>query len=423
VSMTSRERVIAALNHRAPDRVPVDFGATGQSGIAASTLYRLRKALGLKETPVTVIEPFQLLGELDEVVRKSLSVDVIGLWNRGNLMGVPNDNWKPWKLPDGTPVLMAGGFKYRVDENGTTYAYPQGDDSVPPSLKLPAGGDFFDNIERAPAFDENDLDAKRDFGKLFSVMADEDARHIERESHRLFEETEYGIIMNFGGGGLGDVAIIPGPWEKEPRGIRRLDDWYVAHLLYPEYILELFEMQTTIALKNLAIIKDAVGDRIQAINISGADFGGQNSELISPDLYRSMYKPFHKRMNDWVHRNTTWKTHYHCCGSIAKLLDDFVEAGIDILNPVQCSALGMDPQTLKARYGDKLVFWGGGVDTQKTLPFGTPDQVRGEVRERLEVFSPGGGFVFNTIHNIVAKTPVANLLAMFDEVKTFNGLQ
>jgi uroporphyrinogen-III decarboxylase len=124
-----------------------------------------------------------------------------------------------------------------------------------------------------------------------------------------------------------------------------------------------------------------------------------------------------------VHGNTGWKTHFHCCGSIARLLDDFIEAGVDVLNPVQCSASGMDPQTLKARYGAKLVFWGGGVDTQRTLPFGTPEEVRSEVQERLRVLSQGGGFVFNTIHNVLAGTPVDNLLALFAELREFNDVR
>ena len=316
--MTSRERLSAVLNHKTPDRVPVDLGATGQTGINASALYRLRRALGLENVPVKIIEPFQMLGEVDGTLRDYLHVDVIGLWNRGNLMGNLNQDWKPWTMPDGTPVLMAGDFTYDTDARGNTLAFPQGDRSVPPSLKMPRDGYFFDNIDRASEWDENDLDAPRDFKNLYTEYSEEDALHLEKQAAKIFEETDYGIIMNFGGGGLGDAAIIPGPWEKHPRGIRKLDDWYVAHILYPAYIKELFGMQTEIALRNLEIIKQAVGDRIQVINISGTDFGSQNGEIISPDQYREFYKPCHKKMNDWVHDNTNWKTHYHCCGSIRR---------------------------------------------------------------------------------------------------------
>lgn len=420
-NMNSRERVIKAINHQQPDKVPLDLGATSQTGISASTLYKLRKALGLEEKTVTVHEPFQLLGYVDEDVRKALGVDVVGLYNPVNMLGVRNENWKPWRMPDGTPVLMAGGFEYTVDENGFTYAYPQGDRTARPSVKLPPDGYFFDNIDRSSGFDEDNLDPRGDYKDSFSVFDDDTAKYLERESKRLYEETEYAIVGNFGGGGFGDVAAIPGPSLRSPRGIRKIEDWLMAHILYPDYILEVYEMQAEIALKNLEIYKQAVGERIQVIWVSGTDFGTQNCEFISPEIYRKFYKPFNKKINDWIHKNTGWKTFYHTCGSIVNLLDDLVEAGVDILNPVQCSAAGMNPKFLKDKYGDKLVFWGGGVDTQQILPFGTPDDVRRQVRERLEIFSKGGGFIFNTIHNIVGKTPVENLLAMYETVMEFNG--
>jgi uroporphyrinogen-III decarboxylase len=220
---------------------------------------------------------------------------------------------------------------------------------------------------------------------------------------------------------LNDVAVVPGPYETHPQGIRDIEEWYMAHALHPDYINELFDMQTGIALKNLEILKQAVGDKIQIIGVSGTDFGSQNGEIMSPRQFRKLYKPHYQRVNDWIHANTNWKTFFHCCGSIVRLLDDFVEMGVDILNPVQCSATGMDPHMLKEKYGDKLVFWGGGVDTQHTLPFGTPDQVREEVRERLDIFSRGGGYVFNTIHNIVGNTPVDNLMALLEAFRTFNS--
>jgi hypothetical protein len=418
--MRSRDRVIKAIHHEETDRVPVDLGATGQTGIHASALAGLRKRLGSDDGPVFVHEPYQMLGVVEEDLREVLQVDVVGLWNPLNFLGFRNENWKPWQLPDGTRVMMGSGFEYDVDAAGVTYVYPQGDRSVPPSAKLPKGGYFFDSIYRNADFDEDDLDARRDFKETYGVFDDETAGFLEQNALFLEEETEFAVVGNFGGGGYGDVAVLAGPYEKHPRGIRKVEDWLMAHLLYPGYVKELFEMQTEIALKNLEIYRQAVGDRIQVINISGTDFGSQKGEIISPDLYREFYKPYHKILNDWVHRNTKWKTFYHCCGSIVKLLDDMVEAGVDILNPVQCSAAGMDPVMLKEKYGKKLVFWGGGVDTQHTLPFGKPEEVKQEVTERLKIFSKGGGFVFNTIHNIQGATPVENMAAMFEAVREFN---
>jgi uroporphyrinogen-III decarboxylase len=155
------------------------------------------------------------------------------------------------------------------------------------------------------------------------------------------------------------------------------------------------------------------------IQTNGTDFGTQNGPFISPDQYRDMYLPYQRRLHDWIHENTPWKAFMHSCGGIYPLLDCVVDAGFDILNPVQCSAADMEPERLKKEYGDKLVFWGGGVDTQKTLPFGTPDEVREEVKRRIEVLGEGGGFVFCSIHNVVANVPIDNLLAMFEVVKEY----
>jgi len=143
----------------------------------------------------------------------------------------------------------------------------------------------------------------------------------------------------------------------------------------------------------------------------------QTGPFISPGTYRDLYQPFHRRINDWIHSHTSWKTFIHSCGSVVALIEDFIEAGFDILNPVQTSAAGMDPAALKARFGDAIVFWGGGVDTQHTLPFGSPDEVRREVRARIEAFAPGGGFVFNPVHNVQPQTPVENLIAMVEELR------
>jgi len=174
-------------------------------------------------------------------------------------------------------------------------------------------------------------------------------------------------------------------------------------------------------LENLRTIYKTVGDRVAAVFVTGTDFGTQRAPAMSNATYRKLYKPFHKRVNGWVHEHTSWRTFIHSCGSVEKLMKDFIEAGFDILNPVQTSAADMYPRALKAKYGDKVTFWGGGVDTQQTLPFGTADQVRKEVRERIRVFAPRGGFVFNTIHNVQPKIPVGNVLAMYEAVREFGA--
>ncbi len=419
--MNSRERVQAALNHEASDRTPIDLGATGQTGMSASTLYKLRQALGLPAHPVRIAEPFQMLGEVEGDLLRLVGADVVGLPNRGNMLGYKNENWKMWTMQDLTPVEMGGGFEYDVDENQNTWVYPQGDRSAPYSALMPKGGTFFDNTDHAPVIDLDDLDEddlrpREDFKDDFYVATEEDAEFWAKESKRLFEETEYAIIGLLGGGGLGDVAMLPGPSLKYPKGIRRVEDWLMAHMLFPDYVDEVFSLQTEVMLKNLELYRQAVGERIQAIWVSGTDFGTQHTTFTSPEIFRRLYKPHYKKINDWIHLNTGWKSYFHSCGAIYPIMRDFVEMGVDVLNPLQLSATGMDAVQIKREFGRDLVFWGGGVDTQRVLPFGTPEEVREQVAERIKILGEGGGYVFNPIHNVVAGVPCENLIAMYEAV-------
>ena len=414
--MTSRERVRLAVEHREPDRVPVDLGATAVTGIAASTYAKLRRALGLPDAPVRVWEPFQVLGEVEFEVLEKLGVDVIGVHPPVTMFGYRNENWKPWRLFDGTEVLVGEGFLVREDEKGNLLLFPQGDPSAPPSARMPKGGFYFDVILRQKPIDWDHLDP-RDFAEQFQPYSQEDLEFLSRRAEELYRNTDFSLVGEFWQGGFGDIAQVPGPGLKHPRGIRDPQDWYIAHLTHPDYIREVFAIQCEVALENLKLYQEAVGDKIDIIVVSGTDFGTQRGLFISPEIYRELYKPFHKKLNDWIHEYTPWKIFYHSCGSIVGILEDLVEIGVDIINPVQCSAAGMDPSWLKEKYGDKLVFWGGGVDTQRTLPFGTPEEVRNEVAERIHIFAPGGGFVFSAIHNIQPNTPVENILAMFEAVE------
>jgi len=418
--MTSRERLRLTLNHSDPGQVVVDLGSTSITGISASALARLRKSLGLPEKNVRVHEPFQILGFVDDDVLQALGCDVMGVWPLGTMFGYNNDRWKPWHLFDGTQVLIGEGFTYSEDSNGNIYLHPNHDLSAPPTGILPNGGYYFDNVIRKSDYDETHLDGRSDFSEQYSVYTDEDCRNFEKQSRLLYENTDFGLIGQLAGGSLGDIAHVPGPNLSNPTGIREPMEWYISHKTHPEYIKDIFAYQTEIALRNAAFLWEAIGSRVEAVVVSGTDFGSQRCELISPALFREIYKPFYKQINDWIHQHTTWKTFFHCCGSIVKLLDDFVDCGVDILNPVQCSAAGMNPEFLKSNYGDKLVFWGGGVNTQDTLPFGSPDKVKEEVLERLRIFAPGGGYVFSGIHNIQQPTPIENVLAMYTAVQVYN---
>jgi len=220
-----------------------------------------------------------------------------------------------------------------------------------------------------------------------------------------------------GGTSFGDIAFVPGPSLKDPKGIRGVEEWYISTVSRRDYVYEVFERECEIGLMNLISVKEAVGDRIDVIFITGTDFGTQRGPFISPDAYRDLFKPCHRKICDWIHKNTSWKVFIHTCGGIRPLIEDIIDAGFDVLNPVQCSAEGMDPRRLKDDFGNRVTFWGGGVDTQKTLPFGTPEEVYNEVSERIRIFNKGGGYVFNTIHNIQAGCPVKNIMAMIDAIR------
>ncbi len=416
---TSRERVQAALNHRQPDRVPLDMGSTAVSGITASALYRLRRALGLEERPVRVYEPYQMLGWVDEDVRAALGLDWVGLGDEGTFFGYPQRDWKPFTLFDGTPVLVPGAFNTEQAPNGDLYQYPQGNCANPASGRMPAGGFYFDAIERQQPYDPARLDPDEWVRDMYHVLTDEELRQIERRVSALYEGSEQAIIGNFPGAAFGDIAFVPGTAVAHPKGIRAVADWYMATALYPDYIHGIFHRQMEIALQNLALYHQAVGERVQVVFLSGTDFGTQTGSFISPRAYRNLFKPYHRALNDWVHAHTSWKVFFHTCGSMVALYDDLVEAGVDIVNPVQISAAGMEPRAIKERWGDKLVFWGGGIDTQQVLPFGTPEEIDAHVRENITVLGQGGGFIFNAVHNIQATVPTENLVALFQAVARY----
>jgi hypothetical protein len=285
---------------------------------------------------------------------------------------------------------------------------------------MPKGGFYFDSIPRQLPLDDDNLNLEDNLEE-FSPISDDDLAYLGREAERIWTETDKAILGNFGGTAFGDIALVPGPWLKHPKGIRDVEEWYISTVSRREFIYKLFERQCEMGIKNLARIHQVVGDRVTAVFLSGTDFGQQQGPFVSPQTYRDLFQPFNKAVNDWVHRHTAWKTFIHSCGSVRALIPDFIEAGFDILNPVQCSAARMAPEELKTEFGDQVTFWGGGVDTQQTLPFATADEVRKEVRARLETFGQGGGYVFNPTHNVQAGVPIENVLAMYEAVRQYGG--
>ena len=418
--MSFREDFLNTLNHKQPDRMVIDFGSTNVTGIHVKAVENLRIHYGLEQKPVLVTDPSQMLGEVDQELAEILGVGVKGAFGRKNAFGFDNTGpVKEYLTPWGQTLLVPEGFCTTTDAQGDVLMYPEGDVTANPSAKMPRSGYFFDSIIRQQPIEEDKLDPADNLEE-YGPISDADLDYW-RETTQKARATGKAVIAGFGGTALGDIAHIPGKKLKHPKGIRDITEWYLSILIRPGYIKAVFEQQTEIALENLARIAAAVGDNVDAVYLCGADFGTQESTFCSPEQFDDLWFPYYRKMNDWIHSHTSWKTFKHSCGAIESFMPRFIEAGFDIINPVQLNARGMDPVQLKSKYGKEIVFWGGGVDTQQTLPYATPEKVREEVLRLCEIFHKDGGFVFSTVHNIQANVPVENMVAMMEAIREFNG--
>lgn len=413
--MTSKERLLATLEHREPDKVCVDFGSSAVTGMHVRIVEQLRDHFNLPRRPVKVCEPYQMLGEVEDDLRDAIGVDVEPMYGPSNLFGFRNANWKPFTAPWGQSLLVPEHFQTAPSPDGGLVIFPQGDRSAPPSGLMPRGGVFFDTIIRQEPIDDDRLNP-RDNLEEFAVLSEDALNWYRKEAARLREGSR-GVLAGVPGTAFGDIALVPAPFLKHPKGIRDISEWYMSTVIRRDYIKAVFDRQCEIALKNLALVHQVVGNTIDVLFVCGTDFGTQTSQFCSPEAYEELYAPYYRQVNAWVHANTRWKTFKHSCGAVAPLMEHFISSGFDIINPVQCSATGMDPLRLKKQYGKQITFWGAGVDTQKTLPFGTPEEVYGEVRRRIDIFAPGGGFVFDAIHNVQANVPIENVASMFKALK------
>jgi len=417
--MTSKRRVLQSINHEQPDQLPVDFGSSFITGVHCSVVESLRRRYGLEDRPVKICDPYQMLGEVEEDLLDAMGVDVQPIFPQRTIFGFPNEDWQPWTTPWGQEVLVSKHFQVDQDAGGNTFIYPEGDRSAPASGHMPRTGYFFDTIERIdPDFDEDQLNVEDNLEEFGDMSAEEEA--YWREQAERWRGCDRAVSVHLNGTSLGDIALVPAPFLKHPKGVRGVADWYMLTAEEPEHVGEIFDRQAEIALRNLAKLAEIAGDVIDVVVVCGTDFGTQASLFCGVENVREIWLPRYRRINDWIHENTKWKTFKHTCGAVEPLIETLIDCGFDILNPVQCSAAGMDPRRLKDEYGSRITFWGGGVDTQKTFPFGTPEEVRAEVLERCRIFAPGGGFVFNAIHNVQACTPTENVIAMLDAVREYN---
>ena len=415
MASSSKTNFLKTINHQQPEKVVVDFGSTAVTGIHVLIVEKLREYYGLEKRPVKVIEPYQMLGEIDSELVKAMDIDVVGMFGPKNMFGVPNGNWKVHKMLWGQEVMLPGEFNYTLTANGDILMYPEGDTAEPPSGMMPKTGFFFDALNRQQPIDDSTLKVEDNLEE-FSHITEAELAHWKNQT-AIMKDKSKAVVASFGGTALGDIALVPAIGMKNPKGIRGVEEWYMSTLIREDFVKEIFDRQTDIAIENLALIREAVGDTVDAVFTCGTDFGTQNSTFCSPETYDRVWKPYYRKVNDWIHTNTNWKTFKHSCGAVGTLLENFIDSGFDIINPVQINAAGMDPKVLKKKYGDKIVFWGGGVDTQGAFAFGNPSQVRDQVKAQCDILNDNGGFVFNTVHNIQANVPFSNVIAMLEALK------
>jgi len=400
--MTSRERVLTALNHREPDRVPIDFSGHRSSGIAAIAYPKLREFLGLPPRPIRVYDVIQQLAIVDEDVLNRFDADTIEL---GRGFSLDDKSWSPWTLPDGTPCLVPSWTGLEREDGRWIIRSNTGKVLA----HMPEGVLYFEQTYY-PFLDGDDLQTVSSAleESMWTAVASPpgpiDSQSLLEGAKRLREKTNRAIIGLFGGN-LFEIAQF----------LYRNDRFMMMLAAEPKHAHRFLDKLVEVHLANLEQYLAAVGEYIDII-LFGDDLGMQTGPLMSPQMYREFFKPRHKLLWNRAKQLADVKVMLHCCGGVRELISDLIEAGLDAINPVQISCSGMDAGRLKAEFGKDITFWGGGCDTRDVLPNCTPQEVAESVKEQVRILSPGGGFVFQQVHNILANVPPANIAAMFDAV-------
>jgi uroporphyrinogen decarboxylase len=413
--MTSRQRVLAAIEHRQPDRVPIDMGGTPSSGISAIAYNRLVRHLGLGSGPAQVYDVVQQLAQPDDIFLDHFSVDAIDV---GRAFNRTAESWRTATLPSGEHVLFPKWFSPRLaGDGGWEVLAPDGTRIA----AMPATGHFFDQT-CFPYLDGYPADF-RDLGQamnkvLWAALASSPWDHAgesgfwEQLRARCLDLRATSDRATIIGGGCNLFE-----WGSF---LRRLDQFLMDLASAPDDVERLLDALVERHLAFLEKLCRAVGDVVDIVKL-GDDLGMDRGPFMSPAMYRRLFKPRHKALCDYIHSHSKMRVLLHSCGGIAALIPDLIEAGFEILNPVQTNCIGMDPERLKREFGRDVTFWGGGCDTRRVLNRLSPSEVKQHVRERLEVFAPGGGFVFNTVHNILPEVPPENIVAMFEAVAEYNA--
>jgi uroporphyrinogen decarboxylase len=413
--VTSRERVLAAVEHRPVDRVPIDFGGHRSSGIMAIAYARLKQHLGIASGDVYVYDVIQQLAIVERPVLDELGVDTVEM-GRGFLLE-PGE-WKDWTLPDGTPCKVPGYV--RLERRGADW-YLLSDRGTPVGVQK-AGCLYFDQVHfpLAPRAIEDD-----DFADLEDALDEvmwsvpHPGAHLALDEPGLTEMARRAAALR-ASSDRAIIALFGGNLFEMGQMLYGMERYLAELALHPEDCVRLSEALTRVHLAKLERWLRAIGRHVDVV-LFGDDLGGQGGPLISPATYRRVFAPFHLRMWRRAKELARVKVQLHSCGGIEPFLGDFVDMGLDAVNPVQTSARGMEPQALKSRYGDRLCFWGGGCDTHRVLPSGAPEAVAAHVREQGTVMARGSGFVFQQVHNVMADVPPENVVAMLRAAVALRG--
>ena len=404
MAMTSRERVLAALEHRETNRVPVDLSGHRSSGIAAIAYPRLRKFLGLPPKPIRVYDIIQQLAIVDDDVLDRFGVDTIEM---GRGFAQDEQSWQPWTLPDGTECFVPAWTQLERDDNRWIIRSDNGRILA----HMPDGSLYFEQTYY-PFLEGDDLDTISEVlgESMWTAIASPpgpiDSKKLSEGAKHLRSGTDRAIIGLFGGN-LFEVGHF----------LYRNDQFMMLLAAEPQHAHRFLDKLVELHLANLERFLAAVGEHIDII-LFGDDLGMQTGPMMSPKMYCEFFKPRHKLLWNRAKELANVKVMLHCCGGVRELMPHLIEAGLDAINPVQISCSGMDAGQLKAEFGSELTFWGGGCDTRDVLPNGTPQQIAEHVKKQVETLSPSGGFVFQQVHNILANVPPENIAAMFDAVNS-----
>ncbi len=395
--MDSRTRVLTALRREEPDRVPIDLGSMPSTGIMAIAYARLKKHLGLEKGVVRVYDVGQQLAEPEKEILELFKVDVISLTRTLEPCGPGNERWREWFLPDGTSCEVPAWFNPEPDGAGG-WVVKNGRGVV--VSKMPKGSLYFDSVYHPLEKAENP-EALKDYDWESHKVGDEHVSSLRRKAEHLYNNTGFAIHF-FGAGSVHEAG----------QSLRGWSNWLIDLSSRRSLASAILDRMMDVLMHNVKKYVEALKDHVQVIGF-GDDLGIQTGPQVPPKTYRELLKPCHRELFQYVKKHSRMFVFLHSCGSIHGLIPDLIDAGIDILNPVQISARNMEPERLKKEFGDQVAFWGGGVDTQKVFHVGSPEEVYKHVRKNILVFARNGGYVFNQVHNIQANVPPENILAAY----------